>query len=71
MANFKTAGGDRVLQFIFGLFTNQGVEVALCYALEERAHLVFLSVELKPVTSKPLAICRTDQRKPTPWTLPS
>ena len=47
MANFKTAGGDQVLQFIFGLFTNQGVEVALGYAIEERAHLVFLSVDLK------------------------
>src|SRR6266576_1666740 len=47
MPNSKTAGGDRVHQFIFGLFTNEGVEVALCYALEERAHLVFVSVDLK------------------------
>src|SRR5260370_12994892 len=47
MANFKPAGGNRVLQFIFGLFSNKRAEVALRDAGEERTHFVFLSVNLK------------------------
>src|SRR5256886_15808796 len=46
MANFKTPGGDRVLQFIFDSFANDPPEVALGDTVEERAHFVFLSVNL-------------------------
>src|SRR2546429_6064420 len=46
MANFKTPGGDRVLQFIFDSFANERPEVALGDTVEERAHFVFLSVNL-------------------------
>ena len=57
-------------------------QFALPDRLEERAHFLFLAGRLhfdaaiarlrtQPVTSKPFAMCLTDQRKPTPWTLPS
>ena len=82
MANLKAARRDRLVQLLFGLLVNQGVQFPLDDAIEERADLFFFSRNVKfdaairqirthPVTSKPLAAWRTDQRKPTPWTFPS
>ena len=47
MANLKTARSDRFFQSIFALLVNQCVEFASCNAIEERAHFVVLSRNLK------------------------
>ena len=47
MANFKTAGSNRFLQFIFGSFANKRSEVALRDAFEKRPNFVLLAANLK------------------------
>src|SRR5438552_18277032 len=47
MANLKAASSDRFVQLVFGLPVNQRVEFALRHAIEESAHFVFLSRNLK------------------------
>src|SRR5215211_1347570 len=47
MANLKTAGGDRFVQLILGLFANERVEFALSNLIEKGAHLAFITGNLE------------------------
>jgi len=47
MANVKTAGSDRFVQLIFGLLVNQGMQFALPDAIEECAHFIVVTCNVK------------------------
>src|SRR5262249_30229344 len=47
IANFKSAGAERMFQLIFRLPVNQRVQLSLCDAAENPAHFVSLSCNLK------------------------